>query len=388
MRGSIILLSCIAAKAAADLSQFALQKVLHDAEEVFGPASQSAGRPSNASLPYANWMAKLPDVTPLARLNIPGIHDAATWNYTSATQAALTPATRCDGVPINPPQTYRCQQRPIGAALDAGVRFVDLRFALGPDEADLAFWHGAALVSARAGVEGVMFAFYDWLDAHPMETLLVSFMYEGGTRAGAAFGERAQLLLRMALGTGAARTYVRQDRGIGGLGTLGESRGKIVLLRRFDIQGEGLPGLHLSPALWPDNEPAGFALTYDEATNATAFVEDYYEPVGLAANSSVPENVAAKMSAVRAHLRKAAEEEEEEEDSLFITFASGEHNANQPPVYPETMALGNGTRVTPDGGVNHQLASVLREMRGSRLGVVVLDFFDEPADLVGLVIGS
>lgn len=52
------------------------------------------------------------------------------------------------------------------------------------------------------------------------------------------------------------------------------------------------------------------------------------------------------------------------------------------------MALGNGSEVTPDGGVNHELAKVLSGMQGSRLGVVVLDFFDEPEDLVGLVIGS
>ncbi|KAI1378201.1 PLC-like phosphodiesterase [Hypoxylon crocopeplum] len=383
MRGPFLLLGLAAAVATADLSQFALQKVLQNGREVFGDTTSDSNASSS---PYKNWMSSIPDSTPLSQLNIPGLHDPVTWNYTQATQDALSYATRCDGVTPQAPRVYRCQRRGITHALDAGVRFFDLRFALDPLDRDLVFWHGPALVSAQATVPDVLFAFFDWLDRHPTEVVLLSFQYEGGTKADASFDARAQELLFNALTQGPARAYV--GRGVGRLGTLGENRGKIVLLRRFDMQEQAyedaLPGLHLSPAQWPDNEPDGFALVYNETTNATAFVEDYYEPVGLAANSSVPENVAAKVDAVRTHLRKAAAGDA---DGLFITFASGEHNVNDPPVFPETMALGNGTEVTPDGGVNHQLASILRGMCGSRLGVVVLDFFDEPMDLVGLILG-
>ncbi|XXH04635.1 hypothetical protein Hte_011052 [Hypoxylon texense] len=405
MRGLLarIFAGCVAVSVAvtgarADLGDFALQKVLQDSTEIFGETDPSAGASSAGQ--YANWMSTLPDSTPLARLNIPGAHDAATWNYTAATQASLAYATRCDGTAPLTPQTYRTQRRSMRDALDAGVRFFDLRFALDPADDGLAFWHGAALLSARSGVEDVLFAVYGWLEMHKGETVLLSFQYEGGTKEGAGFEGRAQGLLVRALTEGAAREYIRQDRDVagGGLGTLGESRGKVVLLRRFDLDeeqygGVTLPGVHLSPGRWPDNEKDGFALVYDEAANATAFVEDYYEPSDLGNNSTVPENVAAKLDAVRAHLEKAAADGEEEESSststssLFITFASGEHNTNGPPVFPETMALGNGTEVTPAGGVNQQLAALLRDMRGSRLGIVVLDFFDEPEDLVGLVIG-
>ncbi|OTA61885.1 hypothetical protein K449DRAFT_55890 [Hypoxylon sp. EC38] len=171
---------------------------------------------------------------------------------------------------------------------------------------------------------------------------------------------------------------------VGIWGRWGRVGGKIVLVRRFDLDGEGeggesgsgLPGLHLSPTKWPDNDPNAFALVYNETTNST-----------------VEENIATKFRSVRAHLEKAAaayiaDGGAEDTDSLFITFASAEHNTNIPPVVPETMALGNGTDVTPDGGVNHQLVSLLQELRGSRLGIVVVDFFDEPAELVGLIIGS
>ncbi|KAI0834906.1 PLC-like phosphodiesterase [Hypoxylon sp. FL0890] len=412
--------------AVADLGQFALQKVLQNGIEVFGPppspfpySSSSSSSPpssppspsslssssssSSSSHPYAssppksypNWMSTLPDSTPLAHLNIPGTHDAATWNYTQSTQTSLSPATRCDGTTVYPAVVYRCQRLGLAAALDAGVRFFDLRVALDPLGSNLVFWHSAALLSARATVGDVLFGFYDWLEEHRGEVVLLSFQYEVGTQANASFTTAAQDALREVLMDGVARGYVRRDGG-GYLGTLGESRGKIVLVRRFDLDGEGeegLPGLHLSPTKWPDNDPDAFALVYNTTTNATAYIEDYYEPDALGSNSTVEENIATKMDAVKAHLQKAAaayavEGGQRDVDSLFITFASAEHNMNNPPVFPETMALGNGTEVTPNGGVNHQLVSLLQGMRGSRLGIVVVDFYDEPAELVGLILRS
>ncbi|KAI1106262.1 PLC-like phosphodiesterase [Jackrogersella minutella] len=381
MRGLSLSLRCLAATIAASLAaadstalgQFALQKVLRDGRDVFGDA------PGNESAyPHANWMASIPDDTPLAQLSIPGTHDAATWNYTQATQDALADATRCDGTTPAAPQTYRCQRRSIADALEAGVRFFDLRFATDPLGRRLVFWHGPALMSATSGVEDVMVALWDWLEEHDGEVALVSLQYEGGTREGAAFDGKAQGLLRDIFTSEAAARYVWQGRGY--LPTLGEARGKVVLIRRFDLDGQELPGVHLSPAKWPDNNPAGFALVYNESSSATAFIEDYYEPD----NSTVPDNIAAKTDAAAANLRKAAAGDKE---ALFITFTSAEHNTNTPPVYPQTMALGNGTDVTPNGGVNHQLVSVLEDFRGSRLGIVVVDFFDEPAELVGLILG-
>ncbi|KAI0383135.1 PLC-like phosphodiesterase [Hypomontagnella monticulosa] len=379
--------AAFAARASADLGQLALQKVLQDGLEVFGDTAVG-----NTDTRSATWMAGLSDNTPLAHLNIPGTHDAATWNYSAATQAALAYATRCDGVTVFPAEVYRCQHHGISAALDAGVRFFDLRFAFDPLDERLVFWHSSALVSAVATVEDVLFAFYDWLDKHPSEALLLSFQYEGGTKANASFDARAQVEMVRVLTSEAAGVYLRQDSGR--LGTLGESRGKIVLVRRFDVEGldDTLPGLHMGPTAWLDNDPKGFALVYNTTTNATAYIEDYYEPDSLGENSTVAVNVAAKFDAVKTHLKLAAssakEKSGDEADSLFITFASAEHNSNTPPVFPKTMALGNGTIVTPDGGVNHQLVTLLQHMQDSRLGVVVVDFFDEPANLIELILGS
>ncbi|KAI2466031.1 PLC-like phosphodiesterase [Annulohypoxylon bovei var. microspora] len=397
MRG-LSILRCLAASAASislaaantdSLAQFALQKVLQDGREVYGDAAAA----SNASR-YANWMAALPDATPLARLNIPGTHDAATWNYTQAAQDALANATRCDGTTPEPAIVYRCQRQSVATALDRGVRFFDLRFAADPLGQRLVFWHSAALMSARAGVADVMFAVWEWLARHEGEVVLVSLQYESGTVAGASFDAAVQGMLRDVLAGPAAERFVWQGRGF--VPTLGEARGKVVLVKRFDMDGDSdaddgkgvLPGLHMGPAKWTDNDPAGFALVYNETTNATAYIEDYYEPDVLGENSTVVSNIDAKMAAVKTNLVKAAAGVGEEGDSLFITFTSAEHDSNTPPVVPETMALGNGTDVTPEGGVNHQLIDVLKGMKGKRLGIVVLDFFDEPEDLVGLVLGD
>lgn len=368
------------------LPQFALGKVLADSHEIWGDAPTTKGqRPSRAT-----WMSTYPDSAPLSSLSIPGTHDAATWNYSVATQDALRHLTQVyggDAATLRDPLVYRCQRASIAAALEAGVRFFDLRYAFDPTDTFLVFWHNEALLSERAAVETVLFAFWAWLDAHPSETVLLSLMYQGSTKAGASNSAAVQTQLLAMLTSPAARRYFVQERAA--LGTLGAARGKAVLLRRFDLDqlaagaDEALPGLHLSPADWPDNG-RDFGLVYDQATNATAYVEDYYEPddIPLSANATV--NIAAKLNATVAHLERAADQEPE---SLFITFASGGHLASTPPVYPQTMAVGNGTEVTPFGGVNQQLVPVLKGLKGKRLGVVVLDFFDEPEDLVDLVLG-
>lgn len=73
-------------------------------------------------------------------------------------------------------------------------------------------------------------------------------------------------------------------------------------------------------------------------------------------------------------------------DDLFWTFASSTNLVNTPPVTPEIQALGNGS-LTPDGGVNARLVPFLQSMQGQRLGVVMFDFYESPAELVPLFLG-
>jgi 1-phosphatidylinositol phosphodiesterase len=358
------------------VAQFALQKVLHDASPIFGdyvnPKDQSATE---------NWMKKYPDSTMIVHMNLPGVHDAATWNYSHATQDSLKHITDLNGGTLYPPQIYRCQESPFISMLNSGIRVFDLRFAFDATDTDLVFYHGAALQSESTTVEDVLFGFYQWLNDHPYEALFTSFQYEGGTKKNAANNVAVQRRMFDTLTSSAARKYFVQTKGE--LGTLGQARGKITLFRRFDLDKlpsayeDALPGLHFPPSLWFDNDP-DIALTYNPAKNLTAYIEDFYEtggPIG----SSAAFNIELKYNATVTHLNKAASEYPK---SLFWTWASSEYNINVPSDTPRIMALGNGTELTPLGGVNERLLRYLKSMHGKRLGIVMFDFFDTPGDLV------
>lgn len=190
-------------------------------------------------------------------MNIPGTHDAATWNYSLATQQSLRHVTDLVQDKEYDPSFYRCQDSSIVNMLDAGIRAFDLRYAYDVTNTTLVFWHGPGLQSETATVDDVLFGFYHWLDEHSSEAIFLSFQYEGSTTAYASQDAGVQLQLFNALSSPAARKYFLQATGV--LGTLGETRGKIVLLKRFDLDmlpvsyTQALPGLHLSPANWTDN---------------------------------------------------------------------------------------------------------------------------------------
>jgi 1-phosphatidylinositol phosphodiesterase len=62
------------------------------------------------------------------------------------------------------------------------------------------------------------------------------------------------------------------------LGTLGEARGMLTLLQRFDYtllppqDGKSI-GIHLSGSQWIDNYYPSFQLKYNTALNQSAFIE-------------------------------------------------------------------------------------------------------------------
>nr|OQO08706.1 hypothetical protein B0A51_17345 [Rachicladosporium sp. CCFEE 5018] len=358
------------------LAAFALTQTLQQASPIFGLPSMNNSKTSH-------WMSTYPDSTPLTHLNIPGTHDSATWNYSQTTQNALKPIVALVSDPSYPPDWFRCQSRSFIDMLDDGIRAFDLRYAHDVTNSTLVFWHGPSLQSETATVGDVLIAFYSWLDSHPSEVLLLSFQYEGSTSRYSANDAGVHTLLYSELTSAAAKRYVKQDHT---LGTLGDARGKIVLLRRFDLDKlpasytAELPGLHFSPSAWTDNVP-DITLVYDTATNGTAYIEDYYSP-NTAVNSTAELNIRYKLNATVAHLEYAAGDAHP--DDLFWTFASSTNIAHLPPITPTIQALGDGV-VTP--GVNQQLVPFLKTMQGKRLGIVMFDFYEEPAELLPLFLG-
>jgi 1-phosphatidylinositol phosphodiesterase len=205
------------------------------------------------------------------------------------------------------------------------MRAFDLRVGIAPDGTTVGFFHAAAVLSTSATLADVMYGFYTFLHANPSETLVLSVKVDNTT-----WGTPAQLqqeLHQYFTAYPARAFFVDGD----SLGTLGAARGKITLLRRFDLsllpanESRAL-GLDVSSG-WADND-AGFSITYDVPRNKSVYIEDYYEIGGPAGTAS---KVQWKYNATAAHLAKAAHEHE---DSLFVTFASAEQDYDVPPEYP------------------------------------------------------
>ncbi|KAJ5329468.1 hypothetical protein N7452_009858 [Penicillium brevicompactum] len=363
-----------ASSAASSLADLALQKVLDDAKPIFGPYTRNTGN-------KATWMRNYPDDTLLVHMNIPGTHDSATWNYTQASQDAMKGITDLNEINVPAPEAFRCQELPLIYMLNMGIRAFDLRYAFDPTNTSLVFYHKQALLSETATVGDVLYGVYQWLDDHPSETVFLSLQYESSTALHASNDAALQRLLHKTLTSPAARQYFVQTKDK--LGKLGDARGKINLLRRFDLDKlpqtytTTLPGLHFSPSLWTDNGP-GIELVYNTAENLTAYIEDYYQPL-TPMGSDAKENIQWKCNATVKHIEKATTQHP---DNLFWTFASATNTPNEPPIWPRIMALGNGTEYTPEGGVNQFLVSFLKGQQGKRVGIVMFDFFDQPAELI------
>lgn len=352
------------------LASFALDKALADATPIFGSYVKDTGS-------KAEWMKSYNDDTQLIHMNIPGTHDSTTWNYSQATQDSLLGITNLNQVAVPVPEAFRCQELSLINMLNRGIRAFDLRYAFDPTNTTIIFYHSEALLSGIATLDDVLFGFNKWLDDHPSETLFLSLQYEGSTAKYASNDAALQLKLYNTLTSPVARKFFVQKKNE--LGTLGEARGKITLMRRFDLDQladsytTAMPGLHFSPSLWTDNDP-NIVLRYNEKKNLTAYIEDYYEPTG----SNATENIQWKYNATTSHIIKATTEYP---NSLFWTWASSENTDIVPPVWPRIMAIGNGT-LTPQGGVNQRLLPFLKKQKGKRVGIVMFDYFDVPTDLI------
>lgn len=195
------------------------------------------------------WMSTQPDDTGLAALSIPGTHDSAAR---FEPQAGLA----------------KTQDLTIAEQLAAGVRFLDLRCRHVSD--GFLLYHGA--IDQNQTFEELLATLEAFLAAHPTETILASIKEEatpsGNTRAfDATFA-----------------SYLT-DRWLTGptLSTLGEARGKIVLLRRF---ASATP-LGIDATAWPDNTTfsIGTALRVQDAYVVTANDAKWSAITGLIAEA-------------------------------------------------------------------------------------------------------
>jgi 1-phosphatidylinositol phosphodiesterase len=220
------------------------------------------------------WMAGLHDALPLSALSIPGTHNSPTC-YTAL------PSVRCQAVGVR-------------TQLDNGVRFLDVRVSASPDGDDLALVHSAFPISLTGTkyLADMLNDVYAFLDANPREAVLISLKREG-TGKGNDGDLSRYLKNRYAAG---GRGWFTEPR----IPTLGEVRGKVVLVRRFglhdELRGEhGGAGWGIDGSSWPDNCADG------TCGSGLIRVQDFYE-----VDQST--NIEKKIGLARAQLERAGEQ--------------------------------------------------------------------------------
>ncbi|GGU50369.1 1-phosphatidylinositol phosphodiesterase [Streptomyces albospinus] len=247
------------------------------------------------TLSVQDWMSALGDATPVQRLTVPGTHDSGARH----------------GGPW-----VACQNTTVDAQLASGIRFLDVRCRAVDDV--FAIHHGAFYQELMFG--DVLDSCRTFLTAHPSETVLMRVKQEYSEVSAEEFRRIFGIYLD-------AKGYRPLFRLEPGLPTLGQARGRVVLLADSD----GLGGVRYA-------DPQLFDIQDDYMT----------EPFG-------------KWPKIEAQFRKAVARP----GKLFVNYVS-------------TAALlpprSNADRLNP------QVKTLLESAEGSSwrgLGIVPMDFPNE-----------
>lgn len=218
---------------------------------------QNADNTLIKSLLTAGWMEKISDDRMLSELNIPGSHDsAALYDYL---------------VKSSPVYKYNAKDQFDGLAeqLNYGIRFFDIRLRV--DNGRLEAWHGVQQPSQdqKISFDDIVILCKDFLSQFRNECIVMSIKKEGGD---AEIGEMVNA--RIQQDSAAANYHTRSSLWYTDafIPKLGDVRGKIVLIRRFNLSYP----LGIDATSWQDNS-ADFSIS---APNGTFRVQDFYGPPG------------------------------------------------------------------------------------------------------------
>ena len=231
---------------------------------------------------YANWMSLLPDDRYLSELNIPGTHDSATANVEGSWNASYNKVA--------------CQKYFIEQQLYAGVRALDLRTRWHGD--DMVMVHGDFIChtpdhnnrSKNKTFRSVLDTVIRYLEAHPTETVIATLKIDSGDE------DKGRLALVNILNeyterypdrfycwteTAFPNTLVAAQNRMTSP-TLGQARGKIVLMTRVDMSGAGESSLYsyTGPDLtqWDDSykDRNHYAQRIESASKVPVYIQDDY----------------------------------------------------------------------------------------------------------------
>ncbi|KAJ7854923.1 PLC-like phosphodiesterase [Mycena leptocephala] len=355
------------------LAQSALSEIIERAAPILGRDNKCS-----PSSPTSNWMSKISDNTNIVDMNLPGTHDSATWNYSDARQAELVKSTE----PVRPAAFSRCQERSLVQSLDDGIRVFDMRIAYNPGNDTIGFYHGVMLAPTTT-LQDVLYGLYNWLIAHPTETVLVSILQDQGSQT--IYDRKFEEILFSTLNNELGKKFWLPA--AGELGTLGAARGKLILLQRFTYQFLSRPsnhfGIHLDSEHWTTNG-GDIELVYSTEPKRVAHIQDTFLPL-VPPNSGAVANITSKFETITGQLAKAMNDTLAEKgvEALYISFASAHAKGDNPPLTPNIIALGDASTK----GMNELLLPWFRQRKGKHFGIVFLDFYHSQPDLVRAIIG-
>ena len=205
----------------------------------------------------ADWMAGLDDALPLNQIVLPGSHDSATQYV----QLAFV---------------TRCQALSIAEQLNAGCRYLDIRLGMDAHKGTFKLMHGFTSCKPSAFsfdalyLEDMLRACYAFLAEHPTETVVFAVKQEHGDESVIEF----ETALDAYLGEHPDFWLLTDT-----IPTLGEARGKLVLMRRYE-DAAGLGARAGIPLLWPDQKGHDNTALNTEASSQgsyTLWVQDRFE---------------------------------------------------------------------------------------------------------------
>ncbi|KAJ3893919.1 PLC-like phosphodiesterase [Lentinula edodes] len=184
----------------------------------------------------ASFLSEIPDAVPLHSLLLPGTHDTMAFYGWIISQ--------CQSL-----------ETPLQVQLQNGIRVLDIRLA--KIEGKLIAYHG--VYPEKTPFQTILSAVHEFLTS-PIscrETIVMSVKQEDYTSTPPP--EFSRLVCdEFASGPGGLGILFLENR----IPTLGEVRGKVVLLSRFGGDGaeweDGLEGMGVHPTIWPDSEKDGF----------------------------------------------------------------------------------------------------------------------------------
>ncbi|HVG48287.1 MAG TPA: phosphatidylinositol-specific phospholipase C [Rubellimicrobium sp.] len=273
------------------------------------------------------WMSYVEDSKKLTELSIPGTHDSGSRNQGNLKLDRL-----------------ETQTRTIRAQLDGGIRFLDIR--VGYTETEFRLYHEDVYLNLNFGQ--VRDICRDFLKSNPRETIIMSLKKEddapnSGNKEGITFQAR----FNQYVGETPTLWYTRNT-----IPTLGEVRGKIVLFRRFKLDGDknAILGINAYDG-FPDNGTD--TINDNPLTGQPKLrIQDDY---GLLLTK-----ITTKWGNVEKILKEAVAPGHK--DVLYVNFASAAGKLERD--YPKSAA----------SYINPRLLDYFSGKKQGRFGIVVMDF--------------